>query len=736
MNDTARRRLVVMRVLVLSLVATLFGRLWYLQVLAGDSYASIARKNQIRQIITPAPRGWILDDQGRPLVRNKTALVVSVSRTALLAQPDGGTAVLRRLAGAIGMPLAQLQDRIRLCAPHVAPPCYNGSPYQPVPIAEYDSTNQQAAERALAIEEQRELFPGVTVGLQAVRDYPYGSLAGHELGYLTPITQQELALPAYQGYSPTELIGATGLEYTYQRYLRGQPGVKEVTVDSGGTVTGTVSTTPPVSGDDLVLNLDAGVQQALVHDLQGAIAETESHGHYGDSAAGVVMNVHTGAVIAMASAPNYDPAQFTGGISQAAYNALSSTQAGVPLLSRAYQSAYPPGSTFKVVSTSAIFQAGLAGFYTRTPCPPSLQIGTSTLHNAGYESAPPLTLAGAIRISCDTVFYHFGYQQWIADGGLRNTPAELAHPAQEIFVKMAHAYGLGKPTGIDLPGETGGLVGGRQYNLAYWKANRTQFCLGATRHPNNPGREALDAYNCQYGFLSLPGEAAQFVIGQSSDLLISPLQLADVYCTVANGGTILAPLLAKALIAPDGRVVKRFGPVIRGHVPVTAADLAYIRGALKQVVQAPGGTGFGAGFPLSLDAGGKTGTASNNLTGNPDAWFASVQPIDNPKYVIVIEVSHAGYGASSSAPAVADLYKQIYGIGSPAIFPGGQAPTALPVIHPDGAITSPLAKPAPVSPMAPQPGGRSLPPGYALAPVGLGLLGRRRRRRRTGRAPG
>lgn len=734
MNDRARRRLVVIRVLVLSLVATLFGRLWYLQVLSGSSYESIARSNRIRDIVTPAPRGWILDDMGRPLVRNQAALVVSVSRTTLATQPHNGAAVLSRLAATLGLPLQTVTDRIRLCSATAPPPCYNGSPYQPVPVAEFSSTNQAQAARAIAVEEQRNLFPGVSVSMQAVRVYPYGSLASHELGYLTPITQQELSLPQYRGYASNELVGATGLEYEYQNELRGTPGIKRVTIDHLGNVTGTVSVTPPRSGDNLVLNLDAGVQEALVHDLEGAIAETESHGHYGDSAAGVVMNVHTGAVVAMASVPNYDPSSFTGGISQAAYNALTSPQAGVPLLSRAYQSAYPVGSTFKVISTSAIFQAGLAGFYTRTPCPSVLQIGTQSLHNAGYESAPPLTLAGAIRISCDTVFYHYGVQQWLADGGLRNTAAERAHPAKEIFVKMSRAFGLGQRTGIDLPGETAGLIGGRNYTYNYWKQNRTQFCLGAHLHPNDPRREQLDAYNCLYGFLTLPGQAAQFVIGQGSAQLISPLQLADVYCTVANGGTILAPRLAKALIAPDGQVVKRFGPVVRGHVPVTSAELAYIRGALKEVVQSPGGTGTGAGFPPSLNVGGKTGTASNNLQGNPDAWFASVQPINNPTYVIVIEVSHAGYGASSAAPAVAQLYKQMYGIGSAALLPGGQQPTALPVIHVDGAITAPVAHPAPVSPMAPQPGGRSLPPGYAVAPVGFGLLGGRRRRR-SGRRP-
>jgi penicillin-binding protein 2 len=693
MNSRSHARLVVLHVLVLSLLLSLGGRLWYLQVMNGDYYRKVAADNGIRDIIVPAPRGQILDDVGRPLVRNRTALVVSADRTTLLRQKDGGRAVLQRLAGVLGMPYAQIAAKIQLCGPGVKRPCWTGSPYQPIPIDDHADP-----QKALQIRERQEDFPGISAQLQAVRDYPDtdGAGAAQTLGYLQPITQQELNDRKgfkVTGYSGADLIGRDGLEAVYDNDLRGSPGIRRVLVDSQGRVTGIASEKPPVSGGNLVTSLDAKVQGAVEGAIKHAVDAARKRGDPADSAAGVVMDVRDGRVLALASYPTYNPAVWTGGISQSEYDNLLSKNKGQPLISRATQGEFAPGSTFKVSSLPAAVRDGypLHGIY---PCPSSYMVGGRSFSNFEGESGGDISLHQAIVMSCDTVFYKFAYEEWLRDGGVhpKKTP-------KDPMIKMAKDFGFGKRTGIDLVGEAPGRIPSRQWKKEYWDATKASDCKhGKTGYPDvaktDPSRaaylKAVASENCVDGYVFRAGDAANFAVGQG-DTLVTPLQLARAYAAVANGGTLWSPRVAKAVLAPDGTVARRIDPVKAAELPISKKVLAYMRSAFADVPKSGTAAGAFSGFPLDkLAVAGKTGTAE--VYGKKDnSWFASYAPAKKPRYVVVVMVTQTGTGATTAAPAVREIWEDMYGLrkGTKPDLPDGNVPGQLPRLASDGTIVPP-----------------------------------------------
>src|SRR3954454_14390158 len=680
-------RITVLRVLVISLFATLAMRLWSLQVLQSDHYQSAAEDNRVREAVTPAPRGMIVDDMGRTVASNRTTLVVSVDRSVLDRQKDTGAAVLTRLAKVLGVAPLELVAKTRLCTAKVPQPCWNGSPYQPIPVA-----TDVTPEKALSIIEHPETFPGVTADTQAVRTYPFGALAGHEVGYVGPISQAQLDKSPDR--TRTDTVGLGGLEQQYDDQLRGRNGVKKLAVDRFGRVSGVVSDTDPTVGDTVVLGMDMKVQKALEDSLNQAVA-----GRSSKAASGVVLDATNGQVVAMASLPGYDPSEFVGGISQANYARLTDPNAGTPLFSRAYQGSGAVGSTFKPFSLVAgVTQEGnpLNGTY---DCSPNLQVGNQSFHNFEGSSAGPISLHEALVISCDVIFDKFAYDAWLSDGGLRNGKGPYP-PAKEIFVNNARQFGFGSQTGIDLPGETGGAVIDRAQNVKNYDQLKDSYCRRAqTGYPEEPDptkaaqfqRYAREA--CLDGNLYNGGAATQFAIGQGAYLNVSPLQLASAYAAIANGGTVYEPRLAKAILNPDGSVKQQVKPVVRRKLNVDHAVLDYIKNALGEVTTRGTAAAAFGGFPMQqLHIAGKTGTAEVEGQGDT-SWFASFGPLPNQKYVVVMSIPRSGQGGQVAAPTARQVWEAIYGIGRPAAVPNGQPPAKLPTIRADGNVAPPGREP-------------------------------------------
>jgi len=686
LSERSQLRLFVLRVLVAALLVTLFSRLWFLQVYDAEGYELAASANQVREVVQPAPRGEVYDARGAELVRNRTALVVSISHGALLQQPDDGRAVLERLASVIDRPAAALSAQITPCGPSVQPPCWRGSPYQPVPVQEYDASDPEALARVLRIEEHREDFPGVTAEFAAVRDYPGGELAAHLLGYLGPVSSDEVKRSEYTGVRPSTLVGRAGVEASYDSALRGVDGAETVLVDRVGTVTGRQSSTAPRPGGALVLSIDSSVQRVAEDALERAVLQARTLPARGtglplvaDSGSVVVMEAKTGRVVAMASYPSYDPAVFVGGATTAEYAGLVDEARGAPLVFRAVQGAYAPASTFKVISAAAAVESGdfpLRGTY---PCPGVFEPTAQT----NFDSAPlgTIDLREALVKSCDTIFYSFAYDQWLRDGG--NRPVDVP---RDPMVRMAQSFGLGEPTGVDLPSERSGTVADRAYKQRLWEQTRANRCEGARNPALAQERRVENQQYCDDGNRFRGGDATNFAIGQG-DTLVTPLQLATVYAAIANGGQVLQPQVGRALLSPDG-TAREITPVVRRSVPVSAEVLAYLRDALAGVTR-PGGTAAASfvGAPVSIA--GKTGTGE--VAGKQDtSWFASFAPVEDPELVVVGMVSQGGTGSSVAAPMVREVYDGIYGTPTtPAALPGGRLPAALPTVRPDGSIAAP-----------------------------------------------
>ena len=784
MSDRSTLRLAVLVVLVVSLLVTMVSRLFFLQVVNSDVYTAQANKNGTREIVTPATRGLILDQLGRPLVSNRTSLVVSVDRSVLAKQTDKGAAVLSRLALALGTTYPVLALKLLDCGTKGAPRppvCWNGSPFQPIPVAKDISQDL-----ALTIMERRADYPGVTAALEAVRTYPapFHVNAAHLLGYLGPVSDTELQaqkaardagkIPADESLlQRTDLVGRAGLEAQYDDALRGTPGVTTLAVDKAANVVGTLDQTQSQPGDYLVTNIDAKLQSVVEKELYKAILKARatpdrtdpSRNYRADSGAAVVMDVTNGHILAMASYPNYDPSVWVGGISSKEYANLTATSANYPLLSRAIQGQFVPASTFKIVSASAALTSGYTAGQTYQ-CPSSLKVGNRVFNNFEGEAPGPVDLAKGLAVSCDTMWYDVAATFWNRDGGL--TP--VAKPKDPIE-KMAKAFGYGRRTGIDLPSEYRGRVGGRAFRTELNNQLHDAWCKRAvTGYPEvaktDPHRAAvLKAYakdNCADGGTYRIGDEVNLSIGQG-DTVVTPLQVAVAYSAIANGGTLWQPQVAKGLVHSDGTVAATFKPKKAGTLPVPKSTLAFLRSAFSQVTSKPYGTGYNPfrGFPLDqIPVAAKTGTGqAAKANDQSTSWFATFAPANRPKYAVVMMVSQGGTGAGTSAPSVRRIYEAIYGVSGSTVDPsksvlaGGAPATKLPTVRSDGtpvypgmptALAIPSAAP---SANATTPSGGSTqvandaakpdPTSGAAVPLALGggVVGafvRRRRRRRRG----
>ncbi|MER7920442.1 MULTISPECIES: penicillin-binding protein 2 [unclassified Streptomyces] len=681
-------RLVVIQILVLSLLGTLGGRLWYLQIREGAQYQKEASGNHVQQVVQPAVRGEILDARGVPLADNETRLVVSASRTDLLKQRDDGKAVLTKLAGVLGMPTEDVMQKVRLCDAKTPQPCWNGSPYQPIPI-----TDKATPRQALQIRERSEDFPGITAEPEAVRRYagPGKSNTAQVLGYLSPVTDDEIqkAKDTSSPYLRSDMVGRSGLEREYDKELRGKAGVTRYEVDNLGRVIGKAKSDAAEPGSNLVTSIDSRVQRVSEYELDKAMkaARTQydsitGENYKADSGAVVVMEAKTGRIVAMASAPTYDPNAWVGGISAKDYKALTGKNSDYPLLNRAIQGQAAPGSTFKVVSTAAAVQAGYAwnGGY---PCTSDYRVGNQVFKNFEGENFGDISLGRALEVSCDTVFYGIADKEWKRDGGINPKKGE----PKDYFFKTAHQFGLGKPTGVDLPNEVNGRVPDRQWKLDYWKANKDSWCKTGKKDGSYVEKIAYE--NCLEGDKMREGDEINYSIGQG-DTLVTPIQEAMIYGAVANGGTEYVPTIGKAVVSADGKTVQEIKPQVQRKLPVTQATLKGMDDAFAGVITRGTAAWKFSGWPQDkIPLHGKTGTAE--VYGKQTtSWMATY----SKDYTVIMTIAQAGTGSGASGEAVRNIYSALYGVqgdGSvdqkKAFLPAPQQ--SLPKIRTDGTIAAP-----------------------------------------------
>ncbi|SDK81753.1 penicillin-binding protein 2 [Nocardioides sp. YR527] len=684
--QVSRLRLIVIQALVFSLLATLGVRLFYLQVRHGDAYQAAAASQSKREIVRQPVRGIIVDAQGRPIVTNRSAWVVSLDQGVLDGlDDDDRKTLMARVAKAVDVSPKKQDEAIAN---------WSGTRYQPVPIA-----TDVSESTALRILEQPEDFPGVVAEKQTLRSYPspFGINAAGVLGYLSPITEDENDNAKERGdesLNITSMVGRSGVEKEYDQWLRGMPGYDTVTVDSVGREIGRGDSVASQPGDTLVTSIDAKVQgraeKLLAESIETArntFDKISGRNFEADSGSVVVMEAQTGRLVAMANQPTYDPEEWVGGITQKQLDRLYSEKAGYPLLPRATQGQFAPGSTWKPFMTVGALNNGYSRD-TLLNCSSGLQVGNRVFKN--YESGAYgfIDFAKALQVSCNTFFYQVGVHYWQKYGA---NPADVN--AKDPLVETAKAFGFGKRTGIDLPGESAGRIADRKWKAEYYEAMKGYYCRMDEKKNAPTDFLQLFAHEfCIEGNYYRTGDAVNFSIGQG-DTMVTPIQLARAYASLANGGTLYEPRIGKAVVSGDGTVVEKIDPKVAGKVKMSAKSIDYVNEALLGTPQSGSLAWKFGGFPLDeVKVRGKTGTAE--VTGKQTTgWVATY----NKKYVVIMTISQGGTGSGSVGDAVRKLWESLYGIeeGGAEVRPdkaairGVDPPRNLPAFGADGSIVAP-----------------------------------------------
>jgi penicillin-binding protein 2 len=638
-DESTRLRLMFVATLVLCVFVLLVARLWYIQIVAGERYAAQAERNRLRTVSLEAPRGRVLDRAGRVLVDNRQVHVLGVRVDEMGDRRD---TVLSELARLLGISTAEIRDRIAR-APQDA--------VRPVPVA-FDVPERIAL---FVWEHQSTRFPGVYADLVPRRSYPHGRLAAHVLGYTGQITREVLDNPAYAHADPGAQVGMAGVERSYERTLSGVPGRRELEIDAVGDVVRQISERLPMPGADLRLTIDLDVQRLAERALADGIVrarrrtdrERRGTGRFAAPAgAVVVLDPRTGALRAVASYPTFEPDAFVGGIATGNYAALLDPAAHAPLINRAVQSAYPPGSVFKIVTAAAALRHGFATPQTTFPCPGTWRwsAGGEPFDNWTSADLGDMTLAESLTQSCDTVYYELAKRMWEAE--------ERNDDEDEVVGREARRFGFGALSGVDLPGEQDGVVPGRRWRRQVWEANRDGYCDQARRATDVGARRLLTELCGPVGAQWRGGDAVNMAIGQGA-VLASPLQVAAGMAAIANIGVVPRPHVATA--------VQRAGGANRVMAVPTGTSLDLDPDALEVIrrglegVTAPGGTAADAFAGSELPVAGKSGTAEAG-SDQPFAWFAGYGPTTGARHVVVVMVEQGGSGSRTAAPIARSIF--------------------------------------------------------------------------------
>jgi penicillin-binding protein 2 len=649
-DERVRFRVAILGVIVLAMMSVLLSRLWFLQVLTGERYANASETNRVRIVWLEAPRGRILDRNGVELVKNRPSLAIGLRKDDL-RDPALRKTVVGRLAKLLKIHSRDITRRLD---------DKRNSPYRPAIIAT-DVSEQVIFE----ISEHAERYPGAETLTLPVRLYPKGTLAAHVLGYIGETNESELTKLREKGYRLGDEIGRTGVERTYEQYLRGQPGVDKLEVNSSGIVLRSLGAQEAVPGKDVVLSIDSEVQavaeEALLSGIKRARGRTfsETGAAFKAPAGGVVaLDAQTGEVVAMASYPTYDPRQFVGGVGSDYFKFLNDPAHEFPLLNRAMQAAYPPGSTFKPFMATAALESGAMSPGSTLPCTSAFDYGDRIFHNWTSGSGN-ISLSEALVKSCDTVFYRLAAGWWAKDRAAERRGSK----PPEVMQDWARRFGIGRATHIDLPNEAIGTVPGREYKQHIYDLNQVSWCKQARKT-----HDRLMQDLCERGYLWRGGDALNMSIGQG-DVGATPLQMALGYAAIANGGKVLRPHVGLKIMNPDGSLLTAVKPQVVSRLNASRGDISYVQRALAQVPVRGTAVFPFSGWPLSrISVAAKTGSAE--IAGKqPFSWFAAYAPADHPKYVVVSVVEQAGFGSQVSGPVVRRIMDKLFGLRlTPVVF--------------------------------------------------------------------
>jgi penicillin-binding protein 2 len=598
----------------LVLFAIVFFRLWYLQVLSGDEYVSQANDNRVREVRIQAPRGDIVDREGRVLVTNRQATVVQVVPGELPSDHAERKALYARLAQVLRMKPQTVQRIVveqRALLPYANVTIKTDAPRS---VLNY-------------LQERKRDFPGVAVTDKYLRRYPHEELAAQLIGTVGEISPEELERKRYKGVKQGTVIGKGGIEWQYDRYLRGRDGAQLLQVDSMGGYKGELRRRQPVPGQQLKLSLDLSLQEVG----QQAIA-TAGGGRPG---AFVAMDPRNGEVMAMGSYPSFDPALFAKPISQETYEELQSEENGAPLYNRAIAGLYPTGSTFKPITALAALDAGIITPSTPIDDPGCLTVGTTEFCSPGDVGHGTVALPQALKVSSDVYFYVLGRDLNPVDG----------QPLQ----KMAKRLGVGVQTGIDLPGEVDGLVPDREWRE---EVGREEARCRKREKVSSCGISDMRPWST--------GDNVNLSVGQG-DLQATPLQMAVAYATIANDGKVVRPHLGLDVEDAQGRLVQEIEPPAARSVEIADSARDAILQGLHASASEPGGTSADvfAGWPQDrYPVYGKTGTAERG-GGRPDqSWYVAFVNDPARPLVVAVTIEGGGWGATSAAPAARQILSQ------------------------------------------------------------------------------
>ncbi len=694
MTPQLARRVTIVGSLALMLFAAIFFRLWFLQILSGSQYAKAAAVNYVRDITIAAPRGKILDSSGSVLADSVPAPAVEIQPDALpvpvtpespdnlIDQPALDYPVYDRLAKILGISTKPIACTVADNGTHLlAPiPCLVAQQVELLPFAPVTIQTDVSNYVLYYWAERQSEFPGVEVTQVSLRKYPYGSLFAQVLGTVGKLSPADLQdAQHFKGVSPQAVVGQSGLEYEYQQYLQGEDGEEKVRVNSFGQFEGYLQGKAPTQGYNVRTSLDAAVQKVG----EAALARSIASNPPATGGAFVALNPENGEVYAMGSAPTFDPSIFTRPITDAAYAALTNPSSNYPLLNRAIDSAGPTGSTFKPITAIAALSSGAWLVNDTFDDSGQFCIDGECRHNAGHAVDGQLDLVNAIRVSSDDFFYNLG---------ARTNADPVTHTGGGALQKWASEFGIGKGTGIDLPGEDSGTL-----PTPAWRAHQNELeqqCENATgpyaytngkrvgavklkgwyRSPKHPAAGG----GC--GIAVVPpetwtvGDNINLAVGQG-DVQVTPLQLAVVYAALANGSTIVRPHIGLDIESHDGTVERKLASPPGRAISIDPSYLATVRAGLRAAASQPGGTSadvFGT-FPEQVY--GKTGTAEYN--GQQDyAWYACFVPqsATSKPIVIVVTVEQGGFGAVGAAPVAREMLSQWF-LGTPGPWSPGDSST-------------------------------------------------------------